>query len=127
MTLDTQKSKRGGDLPPQSSFVPEPPTGTSVGLWIRAHLAQVGEDYPYRMWKEYVAFAKGFMRNKICNYNSFRKYIHAAVDGDLLERNRTRVENANTPFKSVRHYYRLKRENITNERWKHIQYSRGVM
>ncbi len=126
MTLDTLKGKRGPKSPPVSNPVPEYPTGTSVSLWIRAHLAQVNEDYPYRMWQEYVKFAKGFMRNKICNYNSFRKYVHAAVDGGLLERNESRVENANTPFQSVRHYYRLKLDKLTSERWKHIQYSKVV-
>lgn len=45
------------------------------GEWIRGHLLDVGEDYPYRMWKLYARFCS-HLGIRPGTYQNFKTYIY---------------------------------------------------
>ncbi len=101
----------------------EYPTKASPGLWIRAHLSEVGEDSVYDMWKGFVKFSKGFTsKNKTVSYDAFRIYINLAKAAGLLIP--TRRAPSTMPVESAyKQFYRLDPRRTSSTRWQHLQYS----
>jgi len=101
------------------------------GVWIRAHLQAVGEDYSYGMWKAWVAFTKlaELMGASIeaGTYQAFRTYLWIlrkhpeAPDVPALilpTRPTRRVGRAKTPLPEFqRSYYRLNPATLNSPIW----------
>ena len=81
----------------------------STGMWIRDHLLEVGEDYPFHMWK-LLRERKG---GRGGTYQNFRNYIHWLVKLNLIRF--TREEPSLNPMFKPRRYYACVPENI--DRW----------
>lgn len=90
------------------------------GIWIRSHLMEVREDYPYHMWTLYRDYTLT-LRRRPCSYATFRKYIYNLNRAHLIEH--TRIEKAGTPFEAYKRYYRLNENKVDDPRWRHVQYS----
>jgi len=70
----------------------------SIAEWIRNHLLEVKEDYPYNMWKIYVK-ETGFLR---CSYGSFRTNVWWLKKSGLITKTRT-LKKKDSPIR--RNYY----------------------
>jgi len=56
----------------------------STGTWIRDHLLEVREDYPYSMWKKFRDFKAAF-GFRAGSYANFRRYIYFLKRLGLIE------------------------------------------
>ena len=84
------------------------------GVWIRGHLLEQGQDYPYHMHKLWKRFLEGAGLNiKPGTYQQFRTYIYALKRLGLIHR-------AGPPSRSEfsRNYYALNPEKINSPKWK---------
>lgn len=89
-----------------------------TGLWIRGHLLDVGEDYPYRMWKFYNQFCL-YARKRgaflpTVSYVSFVRYIHLLKDLGLIEKVR---EEPSKKKGIMRSYYKVVEANLRSHYW----------
>ena len=94
-----------------------------LGIWIRQHLTEIGEDYPYRMWKRWNALcitANSLgIRIPLNNYTQFVIYMRLLEMAKLIRVVREvpyRLEN--DPEKRIRiKYYSTIKMNLDNELW----------
>lgn len=89
-----------------------------LGWWIRGHLQDVGEDYPYHMWERWINFCSIAHSMKVHipknNYTQFAIYMR------LLEKNKLIkvVREEPCPQKRVTtKYYSVVRENLDSDLW----------
>jgi len=66
------------------------------GEWIRGHLLDVGEDYPYRMWKLYSKFCEVLGQDP-GTYQNFKTYIYLLKRLGLIYPVRREVTNRGFP------------------------------
>ena len=71
-----------------------------LAVWIKRHLEEVGEDYPYSM---YLAL-KSRYGNKV-SYDTLRVYIYRLKKAGFVELSRTERAERQSIFE--RHYYRI--------------------
>ena len=84
----------------------------STGMWIRAHLLEVEEDYPLHMWSllRDVKRAHGIREKGIGSYQNFRNYIYWLRRLDLIRF--VREEPSLNPVFKPRRYYTYVPENL---------------
>lgn len=94
-----------------------------LGLWIRGHLLDVGEDYPYGMWKQWndlcnTANSIGVMI-PTNNYTQFVIYMSLLQSAGLIEVVREKpYRMEDDPEKRIRiKYYSTIQENIDSDLW----------
>jgi len=79
---------------------------TPVGIFIRQRLMEVGEDYPYRMWKAYCIETE-----RVIPARSFYVYIYWLKELGLIEPSRS--SKSKKGFDRV--YYRLTPKGMAEE------------
>jgi len=92
------------------------------GEWIRNHLLEVGEDYPYRMWKRFRAFAEEAkeelgVKIRTGTYQSFMRYIRLLKDLNLIIP--IRRTPSQRPALKPRVIYTINPEKIEDPAWTH--------
>jgi len=90
----------------------------TVGRWIRGHLLEVGEDYPYSMWRLWWAFCgianQEFAVNiPVNSYGEFTIYIWLLQKNSLIRVSRIGPYQGNVNYR----YYQLVREAIDSILW----------
>ena len=92
------------------------PGGRSVsrkGVWIRGHLQDVGQDYPYNMWKLWREFlGEAGLKMKAGSYQAFRTYIYILKRLGLIGR------AGGSPSTFSKKYYELNREMVNSPMWR---------
>ena len=92
------------------------PGGRSIsrkGVWIRGHLQDVGQDYPYNMWKRWRSFLEeAGLKIKAGNYAAFRTYIWVLKRLGLI----VRAGGSSATF--TKKYYGLNPEKVNSSMWR---------
>ena len=73
-----------------------------TGLFIRSHLLECGEDYPFNMWRA-LKEAKKEAKQKVGSYQNFRNFISQLLRLGLIKF--TREEPSQNPHFQPRRYY----------------------
>jgi len=89
-----------------------------LGWWIRGHLQDVGEDYPYHMWERWISFCSIAHSVKVLipknNYTQFAVYMGLLETNKLIKV----VREEPKPRKRIKiKYYSVVEENIDGDLW----------
>jgi len=91
------------------------------GIWIRGHLANVGEDYTYGMWLRWRRFTETaeFMTASIepGDYGAFRVYVWLLKREDLIRPTRIRPASKTPVLEFQRSYYALNPAQLGSPLW----------
>lgn len=89
----------------------------STAGWIKNHLLEVGEDYPYNMWRELrnLKLEMGVIKKGIGSYQNFRNYIYWLEKLGLIKF--VREEEGDKTFLAKRRYYAVVEDQLDNPAW----------
>jgi len=88
-----------------------------LSSWINAHLADVGEDYVYRMFKRFEVFvAQAIPAYHTGEYDDFRTHLWILADLGLVRP--TRTEPSGVQDRPDRQFYTLVEERQGDEAWR---------